>query len=59
MMCWIAWSLAFVKPRERAAGAVKTERAPASRWGIVLVMLGYACIWACVRPVGFENLPSP
>ncbi len=55
MICWIAWSLAFVKPRKRAAGAIKTERAPASRWGIFMVMLGYACIWAFVRPVGFEK----
>jgi protein-S-isoprenylcysteine O-methyltransferase Ste14 len=54
-VCWIAWSLAFVRPQKRAAGAKKTERAPVSRWGIVLVMLGYACIWAFVRPVGFEK----
>ena len=54
-ICWIAWSLAFVKPRKRAAGAIKKERAPSSRWGILLVMLGYACIWAFVRPAGFEK----
>jgi protein-S-isoprenylcysteine O-methyltransferase Ste14 len=54
-VCWIAWSLAFVKPRKRAAAAVKRERAPNSLWGIFLVMLGYACIWAFVRPVGFEK----
>jgi protein-S-isoprenylcysteine O-methyltransferase Ste14 len=54
-VCWIVWSLAFVKPQKRAAGAIKTERAPSSRWGIVLVMLGYACIWAFVRPVEFEK----
>ena len=55
-VCWIVWSLAFVRPRKRAAGAIKKiERAPSSRWGIVLVMLGYACIWAFVRPVGFQK----
>jgi protein-S-isoprenylcysteine O-methyltransferase Ste14 len=54
-VCWIAWTLAFVKPGKQAAGAKKTEHAPASRWGIVLVMLGYAFIWAFVRPVGFEK----
>lgn len=54
-VCWIAWSLAFVKPQKRAAGAKKTERAPVSRWGIGLVMLSFACIWAFVRPVGFEK----
>lgn len=54
-VCWIAWTLAFVKPRKRAAGAKKNVSAPVSRWGIFLVMLGYACIWAFVRPVGFEK----
>lgn len=54
-VCWILWSLAFVKPQKRASGAIKTERAPVSRWGIVLVMLGFACIWAFVRPVGFQK----
>jgi protein-S-isoprenylcysteine O-methyltransferase Ste14 len=53
--CWVAWSLAFVRPRKHAAGAQKAVSAPASRWGILLVMLGYACIWAFVRPVGFEK----
>jgi protein-S-isoprenylcysteine O-methyltransferase Ste14 len=53
--CWIAWTLAFVKPQKRASGQKKAVRAPSSRWGILLVMLGYACIWAFVRPVGFEK----
>jgi protein-S-isoprenylcysteine O-methyltransferase Ste14 len=54
-VCWIAWSLAFIKPRKSAAGAKKAVRAPSSRWGILLVMLGYACIWTFVRPAGFEK----
>ena len=54
-ICWIAWSLAFVKPQKRAAGAKKNASAQVSRWGILLVMLGYACIWAFVRPTGFEK----
>jgi len=54
-ICWIAWSLAFVKPRKRASGAKKNASAQVSRWGILLVMLGYACIWAFVRPTGFEK----
>ena len=54
-ICWIVWSLAFVRPGRRAAGAVKKERAPSSIWGIVLVMLGYSFIWAFVRPAGFEK----
>jgi protein-S-isoprenylcysteine O-methyltransferase Ste14 len=54
-VCWIAWSLAFVKPQKRAAGAKKAVQAKSSRWGILLVMLSYACMWAFVRPVGFEK----
>ena len=54
-VCWLAWTLAFVKPQRRAAGAKKAVRAASSRWRILLVMFGYACIWAFVRPVGFEK----
>lgn len=54
-VCWIAWCLAFVRPRNRARGAKKNVSAPVSRWGVILVMLGYACIWAFVRPAGFEK----
>jgi protein-S-isoprenylcysteine O-methyltransferase Ste14 len=54
-VCWILWILAFVKPRNSAAGAKESVKAPVSRWGILLVMLGYACIWAFVRPTGFEK----
>src|SRR3569623_2029318 len=54
-LCWLGWCAAFVKPRQRAAGAKKAVRAPSSRWGILLVMLGYACIWTFVRPIGFEK----
>jgi len=54
-ICWIVWVLAFVKPQKRAASAKKTDRAPVSRWGIFMVMLGFACIWAYVRPVRFEK----
>jgi protein-S-isoprenylcysteine O-methyltransferase Ste14 len=57
-VCWIAWSLAFVKPQKRASGQKRTVRAPSSRWGIFLVMLGYACIWTFVRPTGFEKSPA-
>jgi hypothetical protein len=44
-LCWIAWSLAFVKPQRNAAGQKKAVRAPSSRWGILLVMLAFACEW--------------
>jgi protein-S-isoprenylcysteine O-methyltransferase Ste14 len=54
-LCWIAWALAFMKPRKLAAGKEKVVRAPASRWGILLVMCGFACVWAFVHPVGFQK----
>ena len=52
-ICWIAWSVAFVKPRKQAQGQEKVVRAPASRWGIFLNFLGFACVCAYVRPVGY------
>jgi protein-S-isoprenylcysteine O-methyltransferase Ste14 len=55
VVCWIAWSLAFFQARKHAAGQKKAVRAPASRWGIGLVMLGFALACAYVRPVGFEK----
>jgi protein-S-isoprenylcysteine O-methyltransferase Ste14 len=54
-LCWVAFSLAFVKPREQAAGKKKVARAPASKWGIFLVMVSFALVWAYVRPAGFEK----
>ena len=58
-LCWIAWTLAFVNPRKKAAKQKQAALATASRWGIFLVILGYACIWAHVRPVGFtKSAPS-
>ena len=54
-LCWIAWTLAFVKPQRAAAGKKKVERAPSSRLGIVFVMLGYACEWTFVSPAGFHK----
>jgi len=59
IICWVVWSLAFVQPRKQAAGQKAVVRAPASRWGITLEMIGFALIWAYVRPVGFEkSVPS-
>jgi protein-S-isoprenylcysteine O-methyltransferase Ste14 len=54
-LCWIAWILAFIKPQRSAAGQKKVVRAASSRWGIFLVMLGFACEWAFVRPPGFHK----
>lgn len=54
-ICWIAWVLAFVRPRQRAAGQKKAVRATSSRIGIGLVMLGYALVWTFVFPKGFHK----
>jgi protein-S-isoprenylcysteine O-methyltransferase Ste14 len=54
-VCWIVWSLAFVKPSKQAAGQREVSSAPASRWGIFLVMASFALVWAYVRPVGFQK----
>lgn len=54
-ICWIAWVLAFIRPRQRAAGQKKVVRAASSRIGIGLVMLGYACVWTFVFPKGFHK----
>ncbi len=53
--CWVVWGLAFVKPRRQAAGQKEVKRAPASKWGIGLVMFGFALTWTYVRPAGFEK----
>lgn len=55
LVCWIAWTLAFVKPSRQAKGQKKVARAPSSRWGIGLVTVGFALVWMWVRPVGFEK----
>jgi len=54
-ICWVAWSLAFIKPRKQASGQKEAVSAPVSRWGIALVMLGFALAWAYVRPAGFQK----
>ena len=54
-LCWLAWSLAFLKPRREAAGRAKVVRARKSLWGIALAAVGFSCIWAYVRPAGFEK----
>jgi protein-S-isoprenylcysteine O-methyltransferase Ste14 len=55
LLCWLAWSMTFVKPQRQAKGQKKAVRAPASRWGIFLVILAFACTWAYVKPERFEK----
>jgi protein-S-isoprenylcysteine O-methyltransferase Ste14 len=56
---WVVWSLAFIKPQKSAAGHKKVVRAASSRWGILVVGLGFACEWAFIQPDGFrKSAPS-
>lgn len=57
-VCWVVWSLAFIRARRKAAGQRKVVRAPASRWGILLQMVGFALTWSYVRPAGYEQAPA-
>jgi protein-S-isoprenylcysteine O-methyltransferase Ste14 len=59
LLCWVAWSLAFVKVREEAAGEKKVVSAPESRRGIFLEMVGFALVWVYVPRVGFEKPAAP
>lgn len=52
---WLVWSLAFVRPSRQAADRTEVAKAKSSRWGIGLVMAGFACLWAYIRPVGFHK----
>jgi protein-S-isoprenylcysteine O-methyltransferase Ste14 len=56
-LCWILWVLAFLKPRKQAATQKEVAKAGASRWGLFLVMLSFACVWAYIHPPGFIKAP--
>jgi protein-S-isoprenylcysteine O-methyltransferase Ste14 len=55
VLCWVVWSAAFFKPSQQSKGQKKAVRAPASRWGILLESIGFACAWMYVRPSGFSK----
>jgi protein-S-isoprenylcysteine O-methyltransferase Ste14 len=55
MSCWVAWSLAFAKPALQVRRQSKVVTAPSSRWGIVLVGIGFAFVWLWVKPPAFEK----
>jgi protein-S-isoprenylcysteine O-methyltransferase Ste14 len=54
-LCWVAWTLAFLRPRQQAAAPTKVAGAPASKGGIFLEMVGFALAWTFVRPEVFEK----
>lgn len=49
LVCWLLWSLAFVKPSRQAGKAKKEPGNRQSRLGIALVMLGFFLLWCYVR----------
>ena len=59
ILCWIVWSLAFIKPSRQAADRKEVAKSPASKWGILLVMLSFAFLWTYIRPTGFhKSIPA-
>jgi len=59
ILCWVLWSMAFVKPRKQAADRVEVAKSASSKWGILLVMVSFALVWSYIRPVGFhKSVPS-
>ena len=55
ILCWIVWSAAFIQPSRQAADRKEVAKSSSSKWGIVLVMIGFALLWAYIRPVGFHK----
>ena len=55
LLCWILWSLGFVKPSHQAMGQGKVVRAQSSRWGIGLVFVGFLLIFVWLKPIGFQK----
>ena len=59
LLCWVAWALAFIRPRNQAKGQKKTETASSSRIGILVVTVGFVCAWVQVSPGQFhKSAPS-
>lgn len=55
VICWVTWSLAFVKAKKQAGNQKKVVRARASLWGIALQGVGFSLVWTYARPHGFEK----
>ncbi|HUB18473.1 MAG TPA: isoprenylcysteine carboxylmethyltransferase family protein [Acidobacteriaceae bacterium] len=55
ILCWVLWSLAFVRPSRQAADRKEVAQSSSSRWGIVLVMISFALLFTYVRPNGFHK----
>jgi protein-S-isoprenylcysteine O-methyltransferase Ste14 len=55
ILCWIAWSLAFVRARANSPREVKVARAPKSYLGIALQSFSFILMTAYVRPEQFQK----
>jgi protein-S-isoprenylcysteine O-methyltransferase Ste14 len=53
LLCWIAFSVAFIRPSNQAKNQKQKEAASGSRLGIILVTLGYFCAWVHIVPSQF------
>jgi protein-S-isoprenylcysteine O-methyltransferase Ste14 len=54
-VCWVAWAAAFIQPYCKSTRQRRVAKNPAARWGMLLNVLGCACILSDVRPAGFEK----
>jgi hypothetical protein len=44
ILCWILWSMAFLKPSKQAADRKEVAKSSSSKWGILLVMVSFALV---------------
>ena len=55
LLCWLFWSLAFVRPSRQAADRREVAKSPSSKWGIALVMISFALLWTYIRPAALHK----
>jgi len=55
ILCWIVWSLAFIRPSRLAADRKEVAKSSSSKWGIALVMVSFALLWTYIRPAAFHK----
>jgi protein-S-isoprenylcysteine O-methyltransferase Ste14 len=54
-LCWVVWSLAFIRPSRQAADRKEVARSSSSQWGILLIFVSNVLLWAWIRPAGFHK----
>jgi len=53
LLCWIAFSGAFIRPSRQAKKQKQKEAASGSRLGIIVVSLAFFCAWVHIGPSQF------